>query len=152
MSTSVLRKQTTVRAGGRNSGNSRAQASASIGTTGPNFDREPNIGPFSKAAVAAKKFAKVLSAVTVGDIATAAGVSKETAKNWKLGKRMPNGEAMLDLGTNLRVVKDYIHCRLDGHESVEAQQAYAEVEARLASLPPHQREVVMAQLSREGAR
>ena len=130
----------------RVSGDTRGQAPASNRTTGPNFDHGPNNGPFSKATVAALKFAEVLSDIPVGDIATAAGVSKETAKNWKLGKRMPNGEAMLDLQTNLRAVRDYTLRRWDGHESPQMQHAMAQAEYALQSIPPHQREAVMAQL------
>jgi hypothetical protein len=114
--------------------------------TGPNVGHGSNVGPFSKATLAAKRFATVLKNDSVGDIATAAGVSKETAKNWKLGKRMPSGEAMLDLQTNLRSVRDYTKRRWDGHESPEVQHAIAQAEYALQSLAPHQRETAMAVL------
>lgn len=124
----------------------RGRGRGSNRTTGPNFDHGPNNGPFSKATEAAQRFAQVLADTPLGVIAQAAGVSKETAKNWKLGKRMPSGEAMLDLQTNLRAVRDYSLRRWDGHESVQVQHAIAQTEYALASLTPQQREAVMAQL------
>jgi hypothetical protein len=130
----------------RVSGDTRGQAPASNRTTGPNFGTEPNIGPFKKANERAKEFALVLKDIPVGVVASAAAVSKETARNWCQGKRFPHGDALLDLGTNLDVVRAYINRRLDGHESPEVQHAVAQAEYALSSLPHDQREVVIAQL------
>jgi hypothetical protein len=127
---------------------SRGHAQASNRTTGPNFGAESNIGPFRKASDRAKEFAKVLDGIPVGVVASAAAVSKETARNWTQGKRFPHGDALLDLGTNLNVVRAYINARLDGHESPQVQQAVAQAEHALASLPPHQAALVRAQLSK----
>lgn len=134
-------------------GDTRGQVTASIELKGPLSGEGLQSGPFTKEVQAAQEFAALLKDTPVGVVAQAAGVPKDTAKNWKKGKRLPNSSTLLwDLAPNLEIVGDFVAWKIgrgpNPFESIETNDAYNEVEAFIGSLPPHQAAAIRARIKK----
>lgn len=86
---------------------SQSYARAAMSARRTNFVRRTNSVRFS-----GKEFKSALEHVSEGDIATALGVTKDTAASWKQGRRVPHFDNAMDLANIYPTVEALVRSRL----------------------------------------
>ena len=87
---------------------------------GENLTPQKKFTPiFNSEPEAAREFCAVILPFSTGEVALAAGRSKDTVKCWKAARAFPNGVSLMNLAMTNRTVRGWVLAKLNVREMPE---------------------------------